>query len=319
MVPAPPPAAVPAIMMSTSTTNAPAPAAPAAVPAKSSPGLLVKLACGAFAGITGTLIIYPIDMVKTRLQNQSTNQYRGMVDCFRTLVRTEGARGLYRGLAANLVGITPEKAIKLAVNDTVRARLAARLGVHEDKLPVAYGMLAGATAGMCQVVATCPMESAKINMQLAATRAVAGQPPKSLAQVVSELGVRGLYRGTAATLMRDVPFSIMFFPLHAWLKSQFAAPDGTVAFGSVFGSGLAAGWIAAGAVTPMDVIKTRLQAKAANAPAMSIRECFTTIVRNEGAGALFKGWLPRCMIVSPLFGITLLVYEAQQRYLSHIG
>ncbi|KNE73217.1 hypothetical protein, variant [Allomyces macrogynus ATCC 38327] len=230
-------------------------------------------------------------MVKTRLQNQSTQQYRGMIDCFRTLVRTEGARGLYRGLAANLVGITPEKAIKLAVNDTVRARLAARLGVHEDKLPVAYGMLAGATAGMCQWSrrAQWNRPRPRINMQLAAT------PPgrraaTKVARAVREAswGIRGLYRGNRGTVDARRAFLIMFFPLHAWLKSNSRHLTAPSRLGR-------------------------------HAPAMSIRECFTTIIRNEGAGALFKGWLPRCMIVSPLFGITLLVYEAQQRYLSHIG
>jgi solute carrier family 25 aspartate/glutamate transporter 12/13 len=57
-------------------------------------------------------------------------------------------------------------------------------------------MLAGAAAGFCQVIATNPMEIVKIRMQL-------GQ---SATQVLSDLGVKGLYKGTRATLCRDVPF-----------------------------------------------------------------------------------------------------------------
>lgn len=46
--------------------------------------------------------------------------YRGPLHCARTIVRVEGVRGLYQGLIPNLIGVTPEKAIKLAVNDLAR-------------------------------------------------------------------------------------------------------------------------------------------------------------------------------------------------------
>lgn len=52
-------------------------------------------------------------MIKTRLQ-ASKGVYSGPIDCFKTIVRTEGGvRALYRGLVPNLIGVTPEKAIKL--------------------------------------------------------------------------------------------------------------------------------------------------------------------------------------------------------------
>ncbi|KAI9222207.1 mitochondrial carrier domain-containing protein [Blastocladiella britannica] len=279
------------------------------------PSIAGKLVSGSIAGLIGTTIIYPIDMVKSRLQNQTNSQYKGIVDCFRQIVRTESARGLYRGMSANLIGIIPEKAIKLTVNDLARYHFAGRLGLRDaDALPVQWGMLAGGMAGFFQVIATAPMERVKIVMQLAAVDSANARRP--LAQVVSEMGIRGMYKGTVATWMRDVPFSILFFPSHALFKSLAADEHGKVSFGAVFGSGILAGWLAAGAVTPSDVIKTRLQA-ADGAKYRGIRHCFTEIVSKEGPGALFKGMLPRCMIVSPLFGITLLVYEVQQRYLAN--
>lgn len=63
--------------------------------------------------VIGTTCIFPIDMVKTRLQ-ASSGKYSGPIDCFRKIISTEGGpRALYRGLAANLIGVSPEKAIKL--------------------------------------------------------------------------------------------------------------------------------------------------------------------------------------------------------------
>lgn len=70
---------------------------------------------------TGATAVYPIDLVKTRLQNQRTGSYVGELmyknsfDCFKKVIRHEGFTGLYRGLAPQLVGVAPEKAIKLTV------------------------------------------------------------------------------------------------------------------------------------------------------------------------------------------------------------
>jgi hypothetical protein len=77
-------------------------------------------------------------------------------------------------------------------------------------------MAAGAVAGALQVVVTCPMEMVKIRLQ---TQAMLPKHLQSTAgEVLRELGLRGLYRGAAATLMRDIPFSIIFFPgeIYVW-------------------------------------------------------------------------------------------------------
>ncbi len=67
--------------------------------------------------------IFPIDMVKTRLIEQiglPQRLYSGPVDCFRKIVARDGFKGLYKGLKVNFIGVMPEKAIKLAVNDACR-------------------------------------------------------------------------------------------------------------------------------------------------------------------------------------------------------
>jgi solute carrier family 25 aspartate/glutamate transporter 12/13 len=81
---------------------------------------------GSIAGAFGAFAVYPIDLVKTRMQNQRSKSYVGEVmyknsfDCFRKVLRHEGLFGLYKGLTVQLLGVAPEKAIKLVVNDLVR-------------------------------------------------------------------------------------------------------------------------------------------------------------------------------------------------------
>jgi solute carrier family 25 aspartate/glutamate transporter 12/13 len=74
--------------------------------------LHLKLVVGALAGAFGTTCIFPIDMIKTRLQSRGL--YTGPLDCFKKIFSNEGGiRAFYKGLGPNLIGVIPEKAIKL--------------------------------------------------------------------------------------------------------------------------------------------------------------------------------------------------------------
>ena len=81
-----------------------------------------RFALGSIAGACGATAVYPIDLVKTRMQNQRTGAYIGELmyrnswDCFKKVIRHEGLTGLYRGLVPQLMGVAPEKAIKLTVS-----------------------------------------------------------------------------------------------------------------------------------------------------------------------------------------------------------
>jgi solute carrier family 25 aspartate/glutamate transporter 12/13 len=63
---------------------------------------------GAIAGAFGATVVYPIDLVKTRMQNQRTKvvgemMYKNSLDCARKVIRNEGFRGLYSGLGPQLI------------------------------------------------------------------------------------------------------------------------------------------------------------------------------------------------------------------------
>merc|ERR1712038_1056352 len=238
--------------------------------------LLPKIINGGIAGIIGVSCVFPLDLVKTRLQNQQvaadgSKMYSGMADCFMKTYKAEGYFGMYRGSAVNILLITPEKAIKLAANDFFHHKLTK----PDGSLPVLREMGAGGSAGMCQIVVTTPMELLKIQLQdagrVAAQLKAQGQstahlPKISALSITRELlatkGIFGLYKGTKATMLRDVSFSMVYFPLFANLNKlgPKKSPDSTEAvFWWSFISGCAAGSISAAVVNPADVVKTRLQ------------------------------------------------------------
>ncbi len=97
-------------------------------------------------------MVYPIDLVKTRMQNQRSKSYVGevmyknSVDCFRKVIRHEGLLGLYKGLTVQLIGVAPEKAIKLTVNDLVRDKFV----LHMGTIPLYGEILAGGCVSPCR-------------------------------------------------------------------------------------------------------------------------------------------------------------------------
>ena len=114
-------------------------------------------------------------------------------------------------------------------------------------------ILSGGVAGGCQVLFTNPLEIVKIRMQLDRTA--------TLAATAKEVGIRGLYQGASACLLRDIPFSAIYFPAYAHLKQAFSSSDGHLPLEWALLAGFFAGFPAAGLTTPADVIKTRLQVR----------------------------------------------------------
>ncbi|RHY65550.1 hypothetical protein DYB30_006763 [Aphanomyces astaci] len=283
----------------TATFLAPAAVERKAAASKKKIPLAAKLVVGGFAGIFGVSVTFPIDIVKTNLQSSST--FTSPLHCFRTLVAQDGFRGLFRGLPPTLVGVIPEKAIKLAVNDYLRETLDTEgTGV----LPLYKQVLAGGGAGLCQVVATNPLEIVKIRLQTQNHLPAAER--QSATQVVQELGLRGLYKGTTACLLRDIPYAVIFFPMYATIRDLGTDKDGHVSMASVVFAGCTAGATAAGFVTPgtkppptleltklipccyvADVIKTKRQMRGATYKGTI--DCFQQVVASGGVAALFKG------------------------------
>ncbi|VDN07158.1 unnamed protein product, partial [Thelazia callipaeda] len=230
---------------------------------------LPRIINGGIAGIVGVACVFPIDLIKTRLQNQQISsggvlQYKGIFDCALQTWHRGGRtiftkmRSMYSGSGVNLLLITPEKAIKLVANDCFRFYLTVP---GQKQLSMTRGMIAGGGAGLCQIIVTTPMELLKIQMQDAGRTAGQVSPKEKLSAVsltmdlLKNRGIFGLYKGVGPTMARDVSFSIIYFPLFAYLNSlgpRSSDGSGNAAFYTSFFSGLTAGAFSSFAVTPLD-------------------------------------------------------------------
>ncbi|XP_076810899.1 mitochondrial glutamate carrier 1-like isoform X1 [Clavelina lepadiformis] len=271
---------------------------------------------GGIAGLTGVACTFPIDLAKTRLQNQPVvngrKMYNGLYDCIKTVLRNEGLRGLYQGSLPNLALIIPEKTIKLVANDCFRNYLS------DDgrKISVANQLIAGAGAGCCQVIITSPMEMMKIYGQDAGRiSALSGgsvatvEPAYKI--VWRKFGVFGFYKGVRATLLRDIPFSMIYFPLFFYLNNLgFDDLSTRAPFHVTLVSAIIAAGVAAMTVMPADVVKTRLQSiHHTTRNYNGILDCFRQMYKEEGLRTFMRGAQARAVAIAPLFGIAQTVYH----------
>ena len=297
------------------------PVAPLVWLAQQSTLLLASTTLGAF-------LLYPLDMVKTRMMNQRPTadgkyRYASAVSCLQQTLHVEKL-GVYRGLAPQLLGIVPERLIKLQVNDLLRQawHLLDQDSSEKPTFHLPFEILSGALTGACQLLVTNPTEITKIRMQMQGetaqllrlkgiTPAVA---PQSMSAVFRDLGFPGVYRGASACLLRDVPFSAMLFPLYSatkeYLVSQRDPPRRTTSM-DLWIAGTVSAIPAAFLTTPADVIKTRLQVAPRPGEAIytGIQDCATQIYEKEGLSALFRGSLVRTLRIAPQFGLSVWAYE----------
>ncbi|XP_062519430.1 electrogenic aspartate/glutamate antiporter SLC25A13, mitochondrial-like [Corticium candelabrum] len=275
-----------------------------------------RFGLGAIAGAVGATAVYPIDLVKTRLQNQRKRRvvvgelfYRNSFDCFWKVLRHEGVFGLYRGLGPQLIGVAPEKAIKLTTNDFMREKLTSKNG----HLPFYREIIAGGCAGASQVIFSNPLEIVKIRLQVAGQ--FTGIKPPSALKIVADLGFKGLYKGISACLLRDIPFSAIYFSSYAHLKPKLADDDGYNSPLSLLVAAATCGIPAAFLGTPADVIKTRLQVQVREGQTKytGLVDCARKIWHEEGFKKFWSGAPARVFRSSPQFGVTLMVYELLQQ------
>ncbi|KAL8732494.1 MAG: hypothetical protein Q9166_002708 [cf. Caloplaca sp. 2 TL-2023] len=94
------------------------------------PGNFMTAALGAFSGAFGASVVYPINLLRTRLQSQGTAihppTYTGFMDVTMKTIRGEGVRGLFKGITPNLLKVVPAVSITYVVYDNSKRILGLR-------------------------------------------------------------------------------------------------------------------------------------------------------------------------------------------------
>ncbi|GMH36945.1 hypothetical protein BSKO_04818 [Bryopsis sp. KO-2023] len=175
-----------------------------------SPGTLQTFVAAGLAGGASNAILYPLEVVRSRLTIDSTGAYKGAADAFSKIVKSEGVPALYKGVGPSVAAILPEAAIVYGLFDILKksySRISGKdPGITQS---LTFGVF---SAFMGQVVAY-PLETVSRRMQVCGVNA-SGRSHNfatMLNEVVSEGGPGALYRGIGPASLKVVPMAIVSF------------------------------------------------------------------------------------------------------------
>uniref|UniRef100_UPI00398E7300 mitochondrial carnitine/acylcarnitine carrier protein isoform X1 n=1 Tax=Pristiophorus japonicus TaxID=55135 RepID=UPI00398E7300 len=282
---------------------------------------------GGFGGMCLVFAGHPLDTIKVRLQTQpkplpgQSPMFKGTFDCFRKTLVGEGVRGLYKGMAAPIIGVTPMFAVCF-----FGFGLGKKLQQKKPDDILTYPQLfgAGMLSGVFTTAIMTPGERIKCLLQIQAAtgdKKYAG-PLDCAKQIYNTSGIRGIYKGTVLTLMRDVPASGMYFMTYEWLKYSLT-PEGQSASDLsvpriLFAGGMAGIFNWAVAIPP-DVLKSRFQTAPEGLYPNGFRDVLRELVRDEGIGSLYKGFTAVMLRAFPANAACFLGFEVAMKFLNWIA
>lgn len=302
-----------------------------------------SMMAGAFAGMLSRVAVAPLDVIKIRMQVQvepvagggtlGAGKYRGIAQCARTILKEEGARGLWAGTVPALFLWVPYTAVQFAALGEFK-RAAREYGADPERAPLAFA--GGAVAGATATVVTYPFDVMRTVLAAQGSPRVYDSLPAAAAGILKSRGPAGLYAGVGVTLLEIVPASAIQFGVYALLRdiargassSETGEPRSTTrsAVSPLVNAacGFGAGSVARVIIHPLDVVKKRFQVaglarslrygeRVATAEFSSFASAFGTILRKEGVRGFYKGLSPGLIKSAPASAITFAAYEAASR------
>ncbi|XP_068998920.1 mitochondrial glutathione transporter SLC25A40 [Embiotoca jacksoni] len=296
--------------------------------------------------ILTSLLVTPLDVVKIRLQAQKNpfpkgkcfvycnglmdhlcvcdngtskawykapGHFSGTLDAFMTIARREGVKALWSGLPPTLVMAVPATVIYFTCYDQLCAALRVRMGERAQEAPLFAGAIA--RVGSATVISPLELIRTKLQSQKQSYRELT----HCISSAVETEGWLSLWRGLGPTLLRDVPFSAMYWYNYelgkSWLCERYNTREPTLTI--TFISGAVSGSIASIITLPFDVVKTRRQVEVGELQAKNLScqvssstfSVMSRIVAQDGFVGLFAGFLPRLIKVAPACAIMISTYE----------
>ncbi len=261
------------------------------------------------SSFTVRCFLYPLTLVRTRLQVQHhSDVYQGTWDAFRKIVGAEGVRGLYRGFWVSAFQVVSGLCY-VTTYETIRSGMEAQ-GVRNSALKAFVGGGAASVVGQTIIV---PFDVISQHLMIIGQKGVGSSSTSSPArpsrqnplsiqvegrtkgQVVADItreiyrrdGLRGYYRGYAASLFTYVPSSASWWAFYHLFQDAYSTlplvpllPTTALQCASAMSAGCASCFI----TNPLDLVRTRVQVQR-----RPLKETVANLWRSERFGVFTKG------------------------------
>ncbi|KAJ3199224.1 hypothetical protein HDU83_003840 [Entophlyctis luteolus] len=288
---------------------------------KGDESLTARLLGSGLSGILELVCFHPVDTIAKRLMNSTQKPFssgqstaegfsvlnkvifkdaadKGTFSKYKSLFPGLGFAAGYK-VAQRMYKFTGQRHVKDYMNNHHASTFKSLFG---DNWKTMMHATAGSIVGVGEIV-LLPLDALKIKMQINPTLLQG----KGLVQVITQEGW-GLYRGASWTAARNAPGSFALFGGSALVKENiFGLTDYSQAtFFQNFCASIGGAFASITVSSPLDVIKTRIQAKSAD-KAEGGWTILSRMVKNEGFGSFFKGLVPKLLVVGPklVFSFTI--------------
>lgn len=306
------------------------------------------MVAGAAAGILEHCIIYPVDVVKTRMQCMRPDpkaNYSGIVDAFVKIVKNEGALRPVRGMGVVAIGAGPAHALYFSCYEFIKNNFSGNQQPGENSL---VNGIAACFATFLHDAVMVPSDVVKQRLQMY------NSPYKNatdcIVKTARKEGLKAFYRSYFTQLNMNIPFQVTHLITYDKMQSILNNKREYNPFSHCV-SGAVAGALAAAITTPLDVCKTLIntqeccnpdeKCKTINSSSMNasnqktnlslllrnttfvqhsqsiatltrangLTDAVKIIYRTEGYRGFFKGILPRTIFQVPGTAVSWSVYE----------
>ncbi|CAD8096043.1 unnamed protein product [Paramecium sonneborni] len=260
---------------------------------------------GAFAGVCFRLFGHPFDTIKVRMimGNQNKSIFRVGLNIY----KNEGFKAYYKGMLSPILAEVPCNAVMFAVYEAVYRELCPY--PYSNQAQIVPWLIAGGVSGIAYALVVCPAEMIKclLQMQIKNIDHELRSPFRCVVTLLQREGIRGMFKGLVATIIRDVPQNAAFFTTYEYTKYLFKQRNNSddISFLQALVCGGMSGIACCLASYPLDVVKTQLQCEAAVFKSQrkfrpilmdgGVIMCTTHILQKNGIMGFFNG-IQSCLI-----------------------
>ncbi|RMJ23673.1 peroxisomal carrier protein [Aspergillus sp. HF37] len=281
-------------------------------------------AAGATGAVLANAIVYPLDIVKTKLQVQVKNEskgggseedvYESTMDAIHKIFESEGVNGLYSGIAGSLLGVASTNFAYFYWYSVVRTLYMSSKSVPKPP-GTAIELSLGAVAGAVAQVFTIPVSVITTRQQTQPKGDKRGLIETGKEVIDSEDGWSGLWRGLKASLILVVNPAITY-GAYQRLRDVLFAGKKNLSPWEAFLLGALSKALATIATQPLIVAKVGLQSRPPpgreGKPFKTFSEVMRYIAAREGPLGLFKGIGPQIMKGLLVQGLLMMTKERME-------
>lgn len=267
---------------------------------------------GGTAGVIELCLLYPTDVLKTRIQLSTSEA--SMATVSRGILSTQGPAGFYRGIAAPIMAEAPKRAWKFTANEGFKRQFTSR---HPEGKLTSFGAIAsGSLAGISEALINCPFETVKVRMQAKENLRLFKSSTECAMAMLKNEGITSLYKGLEPQMWRNGLWNGAYFGIIGIVQAKVVVPADAPKSRKLlnkFLAGVVGSSVGTMLNTPFDVAKSRMQQQQTRAgETVKYRHAFQAIAvvqREEGFAALYKGFGARMLRLGPGGGIMIVAFD----------